>query len=157
MTALIVCTSVSHGNTQRVAEVIGEVLEARIVDPGQLDPAELPAYDMVGFGSGIFNMNFHPRLRQFIRKLPASQRQEAFVFCTSGFPEPRLRPYMHSMANTLEQKGFEVIGGFSCRAFDTWLPLRLVGGINKNRPNADDLAEARAFAEALRVRLSGNI
>ncbi|MEU8844704.1 hypothetical protein AB0C70_00335 [Streptomyces sp. NPDC048564] len=41
-------------------------------------------------------------------------------------------------------------GSFSCRAFDTWTPFKLVGGINKQRPNAGDLAAARAFAGRLR-------
>ncbi|MFC9995615.1 flavodoxin family protein [Nocardia sp. NPDC127526] len=156
MKALIVCTSVSHGNTKRVAEVIGEVLDARIVEPDQVDPAELAGYDLIGFGSGIFNMNFHPRLREFIRTLPAGPRGKAFVFCTSGFPDPPILHYRRNLADRLEQQGFEVIGGFSCRGFDTWLPLRLVGGVKKGHPNAEDLAQARAFAEALRVQLPAN-
>jgi hypothetical protein len=45
------------------------------------------------------------------------------------------------------------VGNFSCRAYDTWTPLKLVGGIRKGRPNADDLAAARAFAEGLRTQV----
>ncbi|MFF1449682.1 hypothetical protein ACFVYF_16265 [Streptomyces sp. NPDC058274] len=45
------------------------------------------------------------------------------------------------------------MGNFSCRAYDTWTPLKLVGGIRKGRPNADDLAAARAFAEGLRTQV----
>jgi hypothetical protein len=41
---------------------------------------------------------------------------------------------------------------FSCRGYDTWLPFRLVGGINKARPDAGDLALAHAFAQGLRDR-----
>ncbi|NEC20964.1 hypothetical protein [Streptomyces parvus] len=32
----------------------------------------------------------------------------------------------------------------------TWAPFKLVGGLNRHRPNTDDLAAARAFAERLR-------
>jgi hypothetical protein len=39
-----------------------------------------------------------------------------------------------------------VLDSFSCRGLDIWLPLRLIGGLNKSRPNDDDLAEARSFA-----------
>jgi len=46
-----------------------------------------------------------------------------------------------------------VVDKFSCRGFDTWLPLRLVGGLNKGRPNAADLEAARSFATRLRDRL----
>ncbi|MER2223181.1 MAG: flavodoxin domain-containing protein, partial [Rhodococcus sp. (in: high G+C Gram-positive bacteria)] len=54
MKAIIVCTSVSHGNTRRIADVIAEVLDARVVEPGEIDSAELAGYDLVGFGSGIY-------------------------------------------------------------------------------------------------------
>lgn len=65
MKAIIVCSSVSHGNTKRIADVMGQILEARVVEPGQINAAELATYDLVGFGSGIFNMAFHPELRDF--------------------------------------------------------------------------------------------
>ncbi|GHI40584.1 hypothetical protein [Streptomyces violascens] len=41
---------------------------------------------------------------------------------------------------------------FTCQAFDTWAPFELVGGINKQRPNAEDLAAARALAARLEDR-----
>ncbi|MBB5912146.1 flavodoxin [Nocardia transvalensis] len=154
MKAIIVCTSVSHGNTKRIADVLGQVLEARVVEPEQVDVAELSTYDLVGFGSGIFNMAFHPRLREFVKSLPQEQRHKAFVFSTSGLPEPAFRRYTSGLAKQLEQKGFEVVDTFSCRAYDTYLPFKLVGGIRKGRPDASDLEAARTFAEGLRTRIA---
>ncbi|MEV0371792.1 flavodoxin family protein [Streptomyces sp. NPDC050636] len=153
MKAVIVCASVSHGNTKRIAEVMGQVLEATVVDPERADMAELSTCDLVGFGSGIFSGRFHPRLREFVQSLPQGERRKAFVFATSGLPEPRFRPFTRPLVRLLEQKGFEVSDTFSCRGFDTWLPFRLVGGINKERPNVTDLEEARTFAEGLRARV----
>ncbi|WP_043262844.1 flavodoxin family protein [Streptomyces sp. CT34] len=152
MKAVIVCTSVSHGNTKRIADVMGQVLEAPVVNPEQIDSAELATYDLVGFGSGIFFQNFHPQLRQFVRSLPRGDHGRAFVFATSGLPEPPIRPFTRPLVRLLGQKGFEVADTFTCRAFDTWLPMKLVGGINKDRPNATDLEAARTFAERLRAR-----
>lgn len=60
--------------------------------------------------------------------------------------------YTSRFANTLQQKGFQVVDTFSCRAFDTWLPFKLVGGINKTHPDATDLDAARRFAERLAAR-----
>ncbi|MFI1768463.1 flavodoxin family protein [Streptomyces sp. NPDC020800] len=151
MKAMIVCVSVSHGNTQKVADVMGHVLEAPVVTPEQVDTAELSACDLVGFGSGIFSMSFHPGLRRFVRALPREQRRKAFVFATSGFPEPPFRPYTRPLTGLLEQKGFEVVGSFSCRALDTWFPFKPVGGVRKGRPDAADLVAARTFAEGLRA------
>ncbi|MEV6669778.1 flavodoxin family protein [Streptomyces sp. NPDC051162] len=154
MKATIVCTSVSHGNTKRVADVMGQALEAPVVGPDQVDKAELSTYDLVGFGSGIFLGSFHPQLREFVQSLPEERRGKAFVFATSGLPEARFQRFSRPLVRLLEQKGFEVVGTFSCRAFDTYLPFKLVGGIKKGRPNATDLESAHMFAEGLRTRVS---
>ncbi|MFD3459291.1 flavodoxin family protein [Nocardia fluminea] len=152
MKVILVCKSVSHGNTQRVAETIGRVLGGRVVAPADIDSAELADYDLVGFGSGIYNMAFHPELRRFIAALPTGHHGKAFVFRTSGFPEPPFRRYVTTLTRDLENKGFDVVDAFDCRGFDTWLPLRLVGGIRKGHPDAGDIAAARAFAENLQAR-----
>ncbi|MDJ0460741.1 flavodoxin family protein [Streptomyces sp. H27-C3] len=141
--ALIICASVSHGNTRRVAELMGELLGAPVVEPEEVDSTE--GYDLIGFGSGIFLQKFHPRLREFVSSLPRQQGR-AFVFATSGLPAPRFGP----MVRLLEGKGFEVEDTFSCRGFDTWAPFKLVGGIRKGRPDNRDLAAARSFAKGLK-------
>ncbi|WP_194813902.1 flavodoxin family protein [Nocardia sp. XZ_19_385] len=154
MKAIIVCTSVSHGNTQRVADVLGEVLAARVVAPDHIDAAELAGYDLVGFGSGIFLGKFHAQLREFVEALPQAQRGKAFVFATSGFPDAGLQRFSRPLVNQLGQKGFDVVDTFSCRAFDTYAPFKLVGGIRKGRPDASDLAAARTWAEGLRAGIA---
>lgn len=150
MKSLVVCVSVSHGNTMKVARTIGDELGATVLEPEAVEVASLGDYDLVGFGSGIFSMAFHPRLRDFIRNLPNAQHRKAFLFWTSGARELPFWSYKTPMIRLLESKGFEVVGTFSCRGLDTWLPLRIVGGLNKDRPNSDDLASARSFAASLR-------
>ncbi|MFP3988247.1 flavodoxin family protein [Streptomyces sp. E11-3] len=150
MKAVIVCASVSHGNTRRVADSMAQVLGAKVVSPEQADLAELTGADLVGFGSGVFYGRLHPRLTDFVKALPTRQRGRAFVFATSGLPEMPLAPFTRPLVQLLEGKGFEVDGSFSCRAFDTWAPFKLVGGIHRQRPNVGDLAAARAFAGRLR-------
>ncbi|MER7468887.1 flavodoxin family protein [Streptomyces sp. NPDC097981] len=149
MKAVIVCTSVSHGNTRRVADSMAQVLGAKVVSPEQADLTELAGADLLGFGSGVFYSRLHPRLTDFVKALP-TRRGRAFVFATSGLPEIPLAPFTRPLVQLLEGKGFELDGSFSCRAFDTWTPFKLVGGINKQRPNVGDLAAARAFAGRLR-------
>ncbi|MGI5473216.1 flavodoxin family protein [Streptomyces sp. CA-132043] len=149
MKVVIVCASVSHGNTRRVADSMAQVLGADIVSPEQADPAETARADLVGFGSGIFYGRLHPRLTDFVKALPAG-RGRAFVFATSGLPEIPPAPFARPLNRLLESKGFEVAGSFSCRAFDTWTPFKLIGGIHKQRPNAKDLAAAQEFAGQLR-------
>ncbi|MEU4118800.1 flavodoxin family protein [Kitasatospora sp. NPDC028055] len=155
MKVLIVCVSVSHGNTRRIAEEIAQPLAAPVVAPEELDPADLSGYDLVGFGSGVFTGRLHPRLRAFVRSLPtvvpsAERPCRAFVFATSGLPEPRFRPFTRPTERALAAKGFRIVDGFTARGHDTWLPFRLVGGISKHRPDTRDFAAARTFAEQLR-------
>ena len=147
--ALIVYVSVSHANTAKIAHAIGDVLRADLREPELVDPATLGNYDIVGFGSGIFGSTHHPRLRGYIESLPHVSGTPAFTFCTSGFGRSQSRPWQASLDDVLRGKGFEVVGSFACRGYDTWLPLRLVGGINKGHPDANDLAQARAFAQRI--------
>ncbi|GLX24003.1 MULTISPECIES: flavodoxin family protein [Streptomyces] len=149
MKSVIVCASVSHGNTRRVADVMARALGAAVVAPGEADPAELAAADLVGFGSGVYYGRLHRTLTDLVRELPQA-RGRAFVFATSGLPGLRPAPFTRPLVRRLAEKGFRVDGGFTCRALDTWGPFGLVGGVNRQRPDAGDLAAARAFAERLR-------
>ncbi|MFE9461770.1 flavodoxin family protein [Streptomyces californicus] len=156
MKAVIVCVSVSHGNTLRVADAMARVLGASVVTPEEADPRELAAADLVGFGSGVFHGRLHPRLTAFARALPVirsprNPQARAFVFATSGLPEIPVMPFTRPPARLLDSKGFDVHGSaFTCRAFDTWAPFRIVGGLNRRRPDSDDLSAAHSFAERLR-------
>ena len=144
MKTLIVCVSVSHGNTAKIADAMADVLSATVVDPDEIDATVIADYDLVGFGSGIFGMAFHPRLRDFVRNLPRVHRkQAAFVFATRGGPKLTSVLYLPRMERLLGAKGFQVAGTFSCLGFDTWRPLRILGGLNKGRPNAADLDAAK--------------
>jgi hypothetical protein len=51
------------------------------------------------------------------------------------------------------EKGFEVVDEYHTKAFDTWGPLKLIGGINKGRPNQEDLQKAEDFTQNLKERL----
>jgi flavodoxin len=150
MKTTIVCVSVSNGNTRRVAERLAKPLQAEVVEPEDVDLDELAECDLVGFGSGIYMMNTHSRLRDWIEALPPSDGQRAFVFATSGSPRLRFWDFLGPTIRAVEEKGFEVVDTFSCIGLDTVGPLRLIGGINKGRPNERDLMAAERFGRSLR-------
>lgn len=156
MKSLIVCVSTSHGNTRRVADRMADVLDAEVVEPESVEPEKLREYDLVGFGSGIYYMAVHARLRDFIRRLPHVDGIRAFTFFTSGARDIPLLDYNKPVRNQLESKGFQVLDSFSCRGFDTVGPFGFIGGINKGRPNDHDLDRAAAFAARLRKRVAGS-
>ncbi|MFJ6761025.1 flavodoxin family protein [Streptomyces sp. NPDC091273] len=147
MKTLLVCTSVSHGNTRRVAQAMADVLDARVLTPQEASATDPAGYDLVGFGSGVFSQRMHPDLIAFARALPPSSGR-AFVFATSGLPQLPFAPFTRPLTRLLHAKGFAVEPAFTCRALDTWPPFNLIGGINQQRPDKDDLSAARAFARA---------
>src|SRR5512139_2882847 len=146
MKSLIVCVSVSHGNTRRVAERMAQVLHAEVVEPEAVDPASVQECDLVGFGSGIYFMAVHPRLWRLVVRLKRVEGVAAFTFFTSGAREIPLLGYSRPIRYGLAARGFRMLDSFSCRGFDTAGPLRLVGGVNKGRPSDADLDRAEAFA-----------
>jgi flavodoxin len=147
VTTLIICSSRSpHANTTRIAHAIADTIDARVVTPSQATPELVAGADLIGFGSGIYWMNFDRRLIEFVNGLADGGGRAAFVFATSGLPETPLRRYTEAFHKSLEDKGFRVVDTFTCRGLDTMGPLAVVGGLNKQRPNQADLDAARRFA-----------
>lgn len=147
MSALVICASSHHGNTRKVADRIGGVLGAPVVAPAEVTAEQIDAADLVGFGSGVYWMAFDPDLLRLVRGLTARPRGTAFVYATSGLPETPLRRYTRNLADLLTDAGFQLVPEvFHCRGLDTMGPFGLVGGLNRGRPSAADLAEAEAFA-----------
>ena len=84
MKTMIVYTSVHHQNTEKVAKVMAEELEADIVQIAKAQPETLATYDLIGFGSGIYFGKHHKTLLQFVETLPPVTQKKAFVFSTCG-------------------------------------------------------------------------
>jgi flavodoxin len=148
--SLILCKSVHHGNTARVAAAIAAVLGAEIASPEDVPYTSLPRRELVGFGSGVFYGRMHPALFDWLAGLPDASEpiMPAFVFSTSGLP--CLAKLWHGpLVRLLARKGFDVRGAFACRGFDTWGPLWLAGGLNRDHPDAADLERAAAFARRI--------
>jgi flavodoxin len=147
MKALIIYISVHHGNTEKVAKVIANILDADLLQVEQADASMLEQYDLIGFGSGIYFGKHHESLLDFVDKLPMLRNKKVFIFSTSGLRKIRfIHDFDKPLKEKLQQKGFDIIGEFSCRGLDTYRATKLVGGINKGRPNAKDLKQAEDFA-----------
>jgi flavodoxin len=151
--------SYHHNNTQKVAAVFAKVLDAQIKTPQQINPEELQAYDLVGFGSGIDSGKNYKELLDFAERLPQVTGKNAFVFSTSGMPvgvsgQKKLEEYTSkchtTLKETLQSKGYTVVDEFGCAGFNTNKFLKYFGEINKGRPNAEDLKHAEEFASKLR-------
>jgi flavodoxin len=147
---LIVCSSVHHHNTARVAAALAATLEARVAAVAEAHGDLLAEHDLIGIGSGIYHGGVHPELLRWVRGLPASAGlgKRAFLFTTSGLPFVA-RLWLGPLRAAVRHAGFEPSGEFHCRGFDTWGPLGIIGGINRGHPDARDLERAAAFARSL--------
>ena len=151
MKTLIIYISIHHGNTEKIAKVMANTLDAALLQVKQADANMLERYDLIGFGSGIYFGEHHESLLDFVDKLPMLKNKKAFIFSTSGLRKIRfIHDFDKPLRKKLQRKGFDIIGEFSCRGLDTYRATKLVGGVNKGRPDAKDLKQAEDFASGLK-------
>ena len=154
MKSLIVCFSHHHNNTQKIAEVMAKVLNAQIQIPQQTNPEEVQEHNLVGFGSGIDSERNYQILLDFTDKLPQVINKKVFIFSTSAITgEEKLAKDHSTLREKLQSKGYKIVGEFQCKGFNTNGFLKYFGGMNKGRPNAEDLKHAEEFAQDLKQKL----
>jgi len=154
MKTLLVLFSYNHNNTEKVANVFAKVLDAQIKTPQQTSPEELQEYGLVGFGSGIDSDRHYQVLLDFADKLTQLKNKSAFIFSTSAMTgEEKLVKDHAVLREKLQSKGFKIVDEFQCLGFNTNGFLKLFGGMNKDRPNVEDLKNAEEFAMNLKKRL----
>jgi flavodoxin len=154
--ALLIVYSYRHTNT----EAIAPVLAAKIVTPQEVDSTEVAGYDLVGFGSGIDSGKHYAPLLDLADRLPQVANRKAFIFSTCGAPAFAVtREFIlknHSaLREKLVSKGYKIVDEFGCVGWNTNSILKLFGGLNKGRPNAEDLKRAEEFARGLTQKMRG--
>ncbi len=150
MKSLLVLFSYHHNNTEKIANVFAKVLDAQIITPQQINPEVLQEYSLVGFGSGIYDGKHHKVLLDLADKLPQVTNRKAFLFSTSAMLGEKKVVEDHStLREKLRSKGYMIVDEFACKGFNTNSFLKYVGGMNKGRPNVEDLKHAEEFAQNL--------
>ncbi len=156
---LIICVSIHHGNTEKIAKSMAEVLNVELIKSGKVNINELSKYDLIGFGSGIFFGQHHKSLLKLVDKLPDLKGKKAFIFSTSGVSNAgnfihnirhRISHFHVPLRKKLIKKGLNIVGEFTCKGFDTGGPFKFIGGISKGRPNEKDLQKAKDFVRGLK-------
>lgn len=142
MKILAVVESPHMGNTRKIAQAMAQAEPMEITDVEHLTQYNLHDYDIVGFGSGIYFGRHDKKLVELVSKF-CGEKAYTFVFSTSGASsfDKNNKP----LIDLLESKNKIVLGSFGCKAFDKFGPFKLVGGINKGRPDENDLENAKKF------------
>ena len=151
MKCLIVVYSYHHHNTQKVAEAMAGVTGAIVKSTVETKADEPGLYDLVGFGAGIDSGKHYGELLDFANGLPSVTGGMCFIFSTSAVQgENKVAKDHDCLRKILLSKGYQILGEFSCKGFNTNLFLKYFGGMNKGRPNEEDLSNAREFALGLK-------
>ena len=154
MKTLVIVFSYHHKNTEKIAQVIAKILDAQVKSPQDTGSDELKKYDLIGFGAGIDSGKHYRELLDFADSLSQVTDKKAFIFSTSGIAgEKKLTNDHSALRGKLQSKGYLIIDEFQCKGFNTNSFLKYFGGINKGRPNSEDLKYAEEFA----INLKKNI
>jgi len=144
---LIIVHSYHHNNTAKIADVFAEVLHAPVKRIDQVTLAELEDYDLIGFGAGIDSGRHYKELLDLADRLPEVCKKSCFIFSTSAIiGEAKVARDHSALRQKLVSKGYIVKGEFNCKGFNTNSFLKFFGGMNKGRPNSEDLRNAAEFA-----------
>ena len=154
MASLLVLFSYHHMNTEKIAKVFARVLDAQIKTPQQVEPEQLQQYDLVGFGAGIDSGKHYKPILDLADKLPHIDNKIAFIFSTAGVTgEKKLTKDHSTLREKLEAKGYNILDEFQCKGHNTNLFLKFFGGMNRGRPNEEDLKSAEEFALTIKKNL----
>lgn len=140
----IVYHSQHHGNTKKLLDAIAAAHPVDLIAAASAQAADLSGYQVVGFASGIYMSKFHRSILDVIEKQKDCSGKKAFLLFTSGANKDS---FAQPVASALAAKGFQVLGEYHCKGFDTFGPFKLVGGIAKGHPTAEEVQQAVKFYE----------
>ncbi|MDO5725659.1 MAG: flavodoxin [Tissierellia bacterium] len=136
----IVYASIHHKNTEKLLKGAIEGLNIDLIDATKNIEADLSNYEIVGFASGIYAFKLHKSIYNFIEKNEIPK--EIVLIYTSGTGG---LSYAKRFKKYLSDRNITIKSVFECKALDTFFVLKLVGGINKDRPNREDIDACRKF------------
>lgn len=141
----IVYASIHHKNTEKLVRGMADGLTIELIDIIKNGSVDLSSYDIVGFASGIYAARVHKSLQKFLEE-SSDLPKKTFVICTSGVGKGS---FAKKFGEKLTNRGFEVLGTYECKGFDTFGPFKLIGGLGKGRPNQEDIEKGRKFLQEI--------
>ena len=141
----IIYASTHHGSTKKLVDAISEKYDITQIDAENHNTADLSEYDMIGFASGIDFGKFYTSVEEFlINNLPKSKK--VFFLYTCAKTSDR---FTKTMKEKALGKDAVIMGEYGCKGYNTYGPWKLIGGMNKNHPDKEELDGAVRFFESI--------
>ena len=141
----IVYDSMHNMNTEKsVLSLKENYNDVDIIKVNNFDINAIDNYPKIGLASGIYWGRFSKNIEELLDKILDSDVKNLFFIYTSGIGKVR---YEKKLIKRLEEKNKICLGIFSCKGFDKYGPFKLIGGINKGKPNEKDIQNLIKFFE----------
>lgn len=137
MKSIIIYESLHHGNTKKLVDAIAAEYPVEICDARRFE-GDLSQYDLIGFASGVAFGKFYNEIYALATdKMPFGK--DLFFIFTAGNPVGDPARDIKALA---EQRENRIHGAYCCMGYDTFGPLKLIGGINKGSPTEEEISGA---------------
>lgn len=148
MKSLIIYYSNYNKNTEKIAKVFAEKISADLlnINESKVINIDIESYDMIGFGSGVYDESLSKVLFQEVEKL-SLKGKKVFVFSTSCVG---LKLYNKKLIKMLSSKGAICIGSFACKGSFVYNDNKIFEFFSRRslgHPNKNDIIKAEQFIE----------
>ena len=145
MKTVIIYASKHHGNTKKVCDRLASDCNVTLIEASQIsDPFSWAEYDLVCFASGIAFKKFYEPVNKAAEQIPAGKKVFFIYTCAANDQD-----FSAHIRNIVKSRGCECVGTYGCKGFNTFGPLKLIGGMNKKNPTEEELAAAVDFYRAI--------
>lgn len=142
---VILYTSIHHKNTEKLLKEIVKNKPVDLIDLLHEKNIDLSKYQVVGFASGIYYSKFHKSIYNYIEE-SKNIPKKSFVIYTAGMASKKPG---ENLIGYLEEKGFEILGAYNCKGYDTYGPFKIIGGVAKGHPNELDMEKGKEFLDGI--------
>ena len=150
MKSMIVYASRHHGNTAKLVRYLSDRYGIVLMDAQAAQTLADEKYDLIGFASGIDFGKFYPEVTALAKKLSPGKGIYALYTCAKDQAK-----YGSEIEEIARQRGCRYLGKYGCKGYNTYGPLKIIGGMNKAHPDAEELEKACVFYEQIMSDFSG--
>ncbi len=143
MKTIIIYESKHHGNTKKVCDRVAAECQVELIEAGRVDSKlNWEVYNLVGLDQGIAYSKFYDSVNRVAEHIPAGKGAFFIYTCAKNDKD-----FAAKIKKVVEERGTRCLGTYGCRGFNTYGPLKLIGGMNKSNPNEDELKAAVEFVK----------